>query len=364
MTDVDYMKIALRLSLKGKGRTSPNPMVGAVVVKNNRIIAQGFHRYCGADHAEVAALKKAGARARAGKLYVTLEPCGHFGRTPPCVDRIIESGIQEVVVGIIDPNPLNNGKSILKLRRAGIKVKVGFLTEELTKLNEFFIKFIKYKMPFVVVKWAQTLDGKIAARAGQSQWITSQQARNYAHRLRNDFDAIMVGINTVLNDNPNLNAARQSKRIKKIVIDSGLRIPREANLFKNTNPQDVIVATTSKASQRKITQLAKRGVQIIVCPSRDGRVNLQRLCRELARRGITSIIIEGGSGIIGSALKERLVDKIAVFVAPKIIGDEEAVSAVRGFHLNHVDQAIVLKDMSVRRIDSDILIEGYVHGNH
>jgi diaminohydroxyphosphoribosylaminopyrimidine deaminase/5-amino-6-(5-phosphoribosylamino)uracil reductase len=214
------MRKAMILAQRGLGLTSPNPMVGALLVKNGKIIAQGWHRRCGGDHAEIVALKKAGAKARGCRLYVTLEPCSHYGRTPPCVQQIIAAGIREVYVGMIDPNPLNNGKSIRLLKKAGVKVEVGFLPEKLQRLNEAFVKYITTRMPFVTAKCAQTLDGKIAASSGHSQWITSARTRDHAHKLRSQFDAILVGVNTVLQDNPRLNAAARSKRLKKIILDS------------------------------------------------------------------------------------------------------------------------------------------------
>ena len=363
MNDLDYMRLALNLALKAKGKTSPNPLVGALVVKNNKIIASGYHRYCGGDHAEIIALKKAKQKARGARLYVTMEPCSHYGRTPPCVDQIIKSGVAEVVLGMVDPNPVNNGRSIEKLRKAGIKVKKGFLKEELKKANEPFIKYIATKMPFVVAKCAQTLDGKIATFSGQSKWITSQEARNYAHRLRNEFDAILAGINTVLKDNPYLNAAKKSKRIKKIILDSRLRIPLKVNLFKGVKPQDIFIATTGKAQKSKLRMLSGKGFHVIICPSRQGKVDLRYLFRGLAKREITSIFIEGGSETIGSALKARLVDKLLIFMAPKIIGDRKAKGSVSGFRISRVDKALRLKNLTFRKVSSksdDMIIEAYV----
>lgn len=360
MTDYDYMRMALNLALRAQGKTSPNPLVGAVIVKNNKVIARGFHRRCGTDHAEIVALKDAKEKARGATLYVTLEPCSHVGRTPPCVDALIRSGVARVVIGMIDPNPVNNGKSVAGLRRAGIRVKVGFLQEELKKINESFIKFIKYKMPFVVVKCAQTLDGKIATAGGQSKWITSQQSRNYAHRLRDDFDAIMVGANTVLRDNPRLNAADKKKRIKKIIADTHLKISLSANLFKNTRPEDVIIVTSQKAPAVKINKFRKKGVNVIVCPHAKKGVDLKWLFKELARKEITSVLIEGGSKIIGAALKAKLVDKILVFIAPKIMGDACALSSVSGSIIKNVNAAIRLRDWTLKKIGEDILIEGYL----
>lgn len=361
--DLAYMRKALTLALKSKGETSPNPLVGAIVVQSKKIIAEGWHRYCGGDHAEVIALKKAGPKARGAKLYVTLEPCSHIGRTPPCVDKIIKAGIREVIIGMVDPNPVNNGKSISKLKRAGIRVKTGFLENELKKINEPFLKYITKKLPFVTAKCAQTLDGKIATASGESKWITSQESRDYAHRLRCEFDGILVGINTVLKDNPFLNAKKKIKPIKKIIIDSDLRLPLKANLFKNTNPSDIVIATMKDARENKFARLQKKGVSLIVCPRVSGiekRIQLRFLFKELARQEITSILIEGGGRVIGGALQEKLVDKFLIFVAPKIMGDQNALSSIRGLEMNRIDQLIKLRDVTVKRIFENILIEGYV----
>ncbi len=364
MNDLDYMKLAMDLALKAKGKTSPNPLVGALIVKNNRIVGRGYHLFCGGDHAEVVALKAAGAKAKGAKLYVTLEPCSHFGRTPPCVDKIILSGIKEVIVGMIDPNPLNNGKSIQKLRRAGIKVKLGILEDKLSQMNEWFIKFIRQKMPFVVVKWAQTLDGKIAAKNGHSKWISSEKSRDYARSLRGDFDAILVGINTILKDNPHLKAAEKSKHLKKIILDTRLKIPLGANIFKETSPCDIFIATTKKAPKQRVEALLKKGTNVIICPQRKDRIDLKWLFKDLGRREIASVFVEGGAAVLGSVLKENLADKAIVFVAPTIMGDQDALSAVKGISINNVNHAIPLCCLTLGTIGSEIVVEGYVHRHH
>ncbi|MBN1870710.1 MAG: bifunctional diaminohydroxyphosphoribosylaminopyrimidine deaminase/5-amino-6-(5-phosphoribosylamino)uracil reductase RibD [Candidatus Omnitrophica bacterium] len=359
MNDIDYMNLAYRLALKARGRTSPNPLVGCVIVRGKTIIAEGWHRRCGADHAEVVALKKAGRRSRGARMYVTLEPCYHYGRTPPCVDAVIESGIKEVMIGMKDPNPFTNGKSIAKLRRAGIKTRVGILQKELRAMNEAFIKYATKKMPFVAVKSAQSLDGKIATAKGDSQWITSLAARKYARRLRDDFDAIMVGINTVLKDNPRLNGAKKTKGLKKIVIDSLLKIPTKSLLFSGTNPSDIILATTAKASLKKRLAFQKRGVRVMVAPQSEGKVDLKWLFKQLAKNEVTSILAEGGAQTIGSVLKEKLADKIFCYVAPVILGDDKALASVVGFNIEKISQAVPLKNIVSEKIGHDILIQGY-----
>ncbi len=355
MTDFDFMNIAYRLALKGRTTVSPNPMVGAVIVKNGKVLAQGFHHHRGGPHAEIVAMKKIKGSLAGTKLYVTLEPCFHFGRTPPCVDAIIDAGIKEVIVGMVDPNPLTAGKSITKLRKAGVKVTVGVLQDKLAILNQAFVKYITKKMPFIVTKTAQTLDGKIATAAGQSKWITSDAARKFAHDYRNEFDAILVGINTVLKDNPALNAP--SKALKKIVVDSTLKTPSTAKFFKDALPQNCFIATIKKANKKKITALEKRAVVVIICPSKNGRVDLKWLMKELARREIAKILIEGGAKIIGSALKEKLVDKMIFFVAPKVIGDQSAQSSVEGLNILTLSKAVGLKNLEYRKIGEDLFFE-------
>lgn len=360
MTDLDYMKLAAQLAIKGQGWTEPNPMVGAVLVKNKRIIATGWHKRCGGPHAEIEALAAAGSQAASATLYVTLEPCSHFGRTPPCVEAIIQSGIKQVVVGMKDPNPLMNGRSLQKLRRAGIKVRCGLLVEELTRLNEVFIKYIRCQMPFVTAKSAQTIDGKIATADGKSQWITSAAARQYGHRLRDGYSAILVGTNTVLKDNPRLNALRRDKRIKKIILDSRLRISLKAQLFKNVRAQDCFVAVTRQAPQAKVRQFQQWGIHVLICPAKNGRVDLKHLLRELAKREIASVLLEGGAKVIGQALADKLVDKMIVFIAPRIMGDQRALSSVDGPGPTTLDRMVQLQDITINTIGQDLVLEGYV----
>ena len=360
MTDIDYMQIARRLALKAKGKTSPNPMVGSIIVKGKQIIAEGWHRYCGADHAEIDALKKAKVPVSGAKMYVTLEPCYHFGRTSPCVDELIKSGVREVLIGMKDPNPLTNGKSRAKLRRAGIKVKVGFLQNELEAMNEVFIKYTKKRMPFVAAKSAQSLDGKIALATGQSQWITSVASRRFSRKIRCEYDAILVGINTILKDNPRLGGNGKTRKSKKIILDSTLKMPLKARLFSGVEPSDCIIATTVKASERKKAVFLKRGINVIVCPVRRGLIDLKWLFKALANREIMSILVEGGAHVIGNALLEKLVDKMYIYIAPKIFGDQKALSSVVGVNTGHLDRAIQLERMTHQNIGGDILVQGYI----
>ncbi len=268
---------------------------------------------------------------------------------------------KEVIIGMKDPNSLTNGKSIAKLRQAGIATRVGFLKDELGIMNEAFIKYIKTKMPFVVTKTAQSLDGKIATAKGQSKWITSEAARRFARSFRDEFDAILVGINTVLKDDPKLNGSKAARRLKKIVLDPSLKISLKARLFSGTRPSDCIIATSAKASDKKKKVLDKRGFTVIVCPYRDGQLDLKWLFKELAKQAIMSILVEGGAHVIGSVLRERLADQMVIYIAPKIFGDQRALNSVVGLRMQNVSKAIELKRMTFREIGGDLMIKGYIH---
>lgn len=355
-----FMDLALRLARKAKGRTSPNPMVGALVVKNNRIIGRGYHKKAGAPHAEIMALDNAGKHTNGARLYVTLEPCSHFGKTPPCVDRIIKSGIKEVIVGMIDPNPLNNGRGINILRQHRIKVVVGFLEDKLRKLNEVFIKYITKSIPFVTVKVAQSLDGKIATRSGDSKWITSDKSRAYAHRLRANYDAVMVGVNTILRDNPKLDAWFSKKNPIKVIIDSQLSTAQDANIF-SAKARVVIVTLFSPPGQEtENRKILSEKAKVLEVKEKAGQINLKAALKKLAQLEITNILVEGGGTLIGSLFDEGLVDKILFFVSPKIIGGKEAISSVMGKGVVRIDRAIKLKEVNLKRIGEDFLIEGYI----
>ncbi|MDD5730934.1 MAG: bifunctional diaminohydroxyphosphoribosylaminopyrimidine deaminase/5-amino-6-(5-phosphoribosylamino)uracil reductase RibD [Candidatus Omnitrophica bacterium] len=355
-----YMNLAAKLALKAKGKTSPNPMVGAVVVKNNKVIGQGYHEKAGFPHAEVIALDEAGKDARGATLYVTLEPCTHFGRTPPCVDRIIRSGVKEVVIGMIDPNPLNNGKGVEVLKKYKIKTVYPVLEDKLKKMNAVFIKYISKKMPYVTVKVAQSLDGKIATKTGDSKWITSDKSRVFSHRLRQYYDAIVVGVNTVLRDNPKLNAWFAKKQPFKVIIDSQLSTPQEANIF-SENSKVFIFTLPSQAGQ--VTQNREglsRKAKIVEVKEKVGQVNLKDMLEKLAKMQVTSVLVEGGGTLIGSLFDDGLVDKVLFFISPKVIGGKEAISSVMGRGISRIDKAIKLKEVKLRRIGEDFLIEGLV----
>jgi diaminohydroxyphosphoribosylaminopyrimidine deaminase/5-amino-6-(5-phosphoribosylamino)uracil reductase len=359
--DEYYMGLALKLALKAKGKTSPNPLVGAIVVKAGRIIGRGFHAKAGFAHAEIMALDEAGKKASGATLYVTLEPCVHTGRTPPCINRIIGSGIKEVVVGMIDPNPLNNGKGVMLLKQSNIKVKVGVLTDQLKKINESFIKYITSRIPFITVKVAESLDGRIATRTGDSKWITSDKSRAFAHRIRKDYDAIMVGVNTVLRDNPNLNAWFSGKKLIKIIVDSNLSISENSNIFAGDSQVIIITLPSRPGQETENRKSLSAKARILEVKEKAGQINLRDALKKLARLQISNIIVEGGGTLIGSLFDERLVDKILFFISPKIIGGKDAVSSVMGNGVKRIDQAIKLRDLKIRRFGEELLVTARVN---
>ena len=355
-----YMNLAMKLALKAKGKTYPNPMVGAVVVKNGKIIGRGFHAKAGLSHAEITALDEAGKRAKNAVLYVTLEPCAHFGRTAPCVDRIIESRVKEVIVGMVDPNPINNGKGLSILKLCGIKVQVGILGESLRRMNEVFIKYITKRMPFVTVKVAQSLDGRIATRRGDSKWITSDNARGFAHRIRQDFDAIMVGVNTVLRDNPKLDAWFSKKQPIKIVVDSQLSTPQNANIFSRNASVIIVTLPTKSGQETENRKILVDKAKILEVKEKDGQINLKDMFKKLSQMGIKSILVEGGGTLNGSLFDDGLVDKIMFFISPKIIGGKDAIGSVMGQGVARVERSVKIKDLKLRRFGEDLLAEGYI----
>lgn len=354
------MKEAHTLAKSAEGKTTPDPMVGAVLVKNDRIVSVGYHGEITTPHAEAWAIQKAGKDAQGAKLYVNLEPCSHFGHNPPCADLIISSGIKEVIASMKDPNPLVRGKGFAKLRKHGVKVKIGLLEEEAKKLNEVFTKFFTKKLPFVVLKEAMTIDGKIATKTGNSRWVSSKQTRKFAHELRNIYDAILCGINTVLIDNPKL-TARLVKRAKnpiRIVLDAHARTPLRANVLR-VKSAPTIIAVGPKAPRKKVRALRKAGAEIIYVPAPKGRINMKALMKKLAKMKITSVLIEGGGEVAASALTAKIVDKAYFFIAPKIFGGRDAKTGVEGDGIRFPAQAINLKRVEVSNCGPDIMISGY-----
>ena len=360
MDDEKWMKRALRLAEAGRGRTSPNPVVGAVLVKRGKVVGEGYHAKIGEAHAEIAALRQAGEKARGAVLYLNLEPCTHYGRTPPCVPQVIKAAVKRVVIGMEDPNPVVNGKGIEALRKSGLDVKVGVLEKECRRLNEAFGKYILKKEPFVVLKVAATLDGKIATRNGDSKWISGEASRRFVHKLREQVDGVLVGIGTVLRDDPLLTARmKEGREPYRIVLDSRLKIPEEAKVFERS-PSKVILATTGSAPQDKIERLEKRGVRVLIIDSKEGKVDLRSCLRKLGEIGMVNLLLEGGSQVNGSFLDEGLIDKFLLFLSPKLIGDPQALGIFGGRGVSTLKEAVVLKKIKTKRIGEDIFVEGYL----
>ena len=360
--DEHYMARALQLARRGAGFTSPNPAVGAVIVKGGRIIGEGYHRRAGAPHAEVEALRRTKSKARGATLYVTLEPCNHAGRTPPCCDAILASGISRVVIAANDPNPITDGRGIARLKRSGLTVVTGVFAREAQQMNEPFWKAMCSRMPFVVVKVGQSLDGKIATVGGESRWITSAAARRAAHQWRSRVDAILVGVNTVIRDDPRLTVRgfrHRPDRPVKIILDSRLRAPVGARCLSASSPASTLIATTVRGGRRRAA-LLRRGVDILTLPAHHGRVPLRRLCRLLVRRGLQSILIEGGGEVVAGAFTERIVDRVVFFIAPTLIGGRLAPTSLEGLGISRLGQAIRLADVTYRQVGPDLCVEGRV----
>lgn len=363
--DETYMKLALELAEKGRGKVNPNPMVGAVIVKDGKILGKGYHQVYGQAHAEVNAFKDAQEDVSGATLYVTLEPCSHYGKTPPCADKIIEKKIGKVIIGSLDPNPLVAGKGCEKLKNAGIEVVTGVLEEECKRLNEIFMKYIVTKKPFVIMKAAMSLDGKIATSSGESKWITGEISRKAVHELRSEISAIMVGVDTVIKDNPELTCRIENgKNPIRIVVDSTLRIPIESKVIEGGHKVNTIIATTEKADSEKILLLENLGVRLLKCKSKEGRVDLQDLMTKLGELKIDSILLEGGATLNFSALEEGIVDKVQIYIAPKIIGGENAKTPVGGKGIDILREAFRVEKLTSRLLGKDILLEGYVKGGN
>jgi diaminohydroxyphosphoribosylaminopyrimidine deaminase/5-amino-6-(5-phosphoribosylamino)uracil reductase len=350
-----YMELTLKIAEKGKGFVSPNPLVGCIIVKRGKIVGRGYHKHYGGEHAEINAIKNAGKKVANSTMYINIEPCSHWGKTPPCTEKIVEAGVREVVIGMHDPNPLVEGFKELKFR--GIKTKIGILEEQAKKLNEVYIKYMKTKRPFVILKVAMSMDGKIATKTGDSKYITGREARRYIHQLRSELDAVMVGINTVLKDNPRLTPRlAKGKDPIKIVVDTELRMPMKCNLMKQ--PSKLIIATTKKASKAKINKFYQRGVNVIVLNSKRGMVDLKELMKELGKKEITSVMIEGGAELNSSAIKDKVADKLLIFTAPKLVGT--GVGAIGNLGITKIDKAVKLKNIRTMKVGKDVLLEAYL----
>lgn len=362
--DYLYMKRALELAEKARGFTSPNPMVGAVIVKDDKIIGEGYHHKCGEAHAEVDAFNNATESVEGATMYVTLEPCSHTGKTPPCADRIIKEKIAKVVVGATDPNPLVSGRGIKKMQDAGIEVSYGLLADESIQLNEVFMKYIVDKKPFVVYKSATTLDGKIATAKGESQWISCEASRNQVHMLRHYLSGIMVGINTVISDNPMLNCrAEGCTSPVRIVVDSSLKIPVESNIVQTADKYRTIIATLQSDTCIKAEMLKQMGAEVITIKEKDARVDLNSLMEKLGEMGIDSILLEGGGTLAFSAFNQGIIDKVIYYIAPKIFGGVNAKTSVEGNGFDKISESVRLKNITADMVDNDICITAYVDKN-
>ncbi len=359
--DEDYMREALRIARYAEGRTSPNPLVGAVIVRDGRIIAEGWHRKAGTPHAEIHALRMAGDLARGATLYVTLEPCSHYGRTGPCAKAVAEAGIARVVVAMQDPNPKVAGRGMEMLRAAGVEVCCGVLAAEAARLNEVFLHWITTGLPFVALKTAMTLDGKIATHTGDSQWITGEASRLRVHELRDRYDAILVGIGTVLHDDPSLTTRlpdRQGKHPLRIVLDSMARTLRTAKLLTD-GAAPTLIAVTARAPQERVAALRQAGAEVLVC-GEGPRVDARALLKALGEREISSVFVEGGGRVNASLLAAGFVDKVYAFVAPKLVGGRDALTPVEGTGAERLSDAVTLTGLEAETVGEDVLLTGYV----
>jgi diaminohydroxyphosphoribosylaminopyrimidine deaminase/5-amino-6-(5-phosphoribosylamino)uracil reductase len=356
--DKRHMRRALSLARKGVGKTSPNPAVGCVIVKDDRIIGEGWHKKAGMPHAEVSALEMAGTDAKDAEVFVTLEPCSHTGRTPPCADALVAAGVRRVVAGMVDPNPQVAGKGFNILNKAGIIVEHGLMEAECRAMNRPFIKHISTGLPYITYKCAMTLDGNIATVTGESRWISCEESRRNAHMLRAAYDAIMVGVDTIITDNPQLTVRHVRGRDPlRVIVDTRLRTPESVNVLGSRLAQNTIIATT-ESNPRVHLRYTQQGTTVIVCDEYDGRVSMVDLLEKLGKRGIQSILLEGGSRLAGEMLKRGLIDEFVFFLAPKIIGsDGFAPFTLNG--ITSMDQAIRLVFGQMKRSGQDIVINAW-----
>ncbi len=362
---MDYMELALPLAKLALGQASPNPAVGAVVIKNDVVVGQGYTQPPGSHHAEVVALKKAGAEARGSTMYTTLEPCCHYGRTPPCTKTIIDAGITEVHMAMLDPNPLVSGRGKDEMERAGIKTFVGEHEQEARDLNEAYIKYITTGIPFVTAKYAMSLDGKIATRSGESKWISGDEARHYAHNLRFASDAVMVGVNTVITDDPHLTARScggrggiARKQPLRVIVDGKGRMPLTARLLSESGKTLLVLGRSVRTEEA--AAFTEAGAELLELPSADGHIDLEKLLRALGERQITSVLVEGGGVLLGFLFDQGLVDKVIAFISPVIIGGERAKMAVGGQGVRKIADSLRLERVNVEKFGQDLMVSGYV----
>jgi diaminohydroxyphosphoribosylaminopyrimidine deaminase/5-amino-6-(5-phosphoribosylamino)uracil reductase len=366
MSSIEYMECALSLARLAVGYTSPNPAVGAVIVKDGLIAGMGYTQPAGSEHAEVVALHQAGDRAKGATMYVSLEPCCHYGRTPPCTRAIIEAGISEVYIALLDPNPLVSGRGLSELNEAGVKTCVGVCKEEAYEINKAYIKFITTGLPFVIAKFATSLDGKIATKTGDSKWISNERSREYVHTLRQSVDAIMVGANTVIIDNPCLTArgcccgkgGMTKMQPLRLVVDSKGRVPPEALIFKQ--PGGTLIAVVEPLDPGKREEFTQIGAEVLELPGKEGLVDIEELLKALGSREIVTVLVEGGSELLGSLFDYHLVDKVLAFISPIIVGGDEAKTAVGGNGVDSIAEALCLEQIDVESFGDNVLVSGYV----
>jgi len=360
--DIGLMEMAYSLAEKARGQTSPNPCVGALIVKQGRIVGWGYHQAAGTPHAEIIALERAGKEAQGSTLYLTLEPCVHWGKTPPCADRLVATGLKRAVISTYDPNPIVYRQGVARLKAAGVEVVTGVLAEKQTRLNEAYYKYIVSQVPYITLKAAVSLDGKMATSTGQSHWITSEESRHFAQRLRAEQDGIMVGIKTVLADDPELSVRLENfvkKRWFRILLDSSLRLPLTARLLKNPDEGQVLIFTSYKSNNEKAKRLEDKGAKVICVPDRNGYLSLTAVLKELGKREITSVLVEGGASLLTSFLEQKLADKAFVVISPLLIGGEKAPTMLEGQGVNRLSRAARLKNIRTFRLNDDLIMEGY-----
>jgi len=358
------MQLAYNLAQKGCGGVNPNPLVGALIVKDDRILGEGYHEIFGGPHAEVNAFRSAKESVEGATMYVTLEPCSHYGKTPPCAQAIVDNKIARVVIGMLDPNPLVSGRGVKLLQEHGIEVESDFLSAELTQMNRVFLKFIQSKKPYVVMKTAMTLDGKIASRTGDSRWVSNEQSRANVHELRNELMGIMVGVDTVIADNPilttRLSGNKKGRNPIRIVLDSKARIPLDSKILNTSSEAKTIVAVTSEARQNKLDEIKALGNKVLIIEEKDGRVDLNQLIQVLGEKGIDGILLEGGATLNYAALESQIVDEVHAYIAPKIIGGYAAKTPVAGEGIEKMKDAVNLQNIHFENIADDILVIGEV----
>lgn len=360
--DEKYIQRTFELARRGVGKVNPNPLVGAVIVKEDRIIGEGYHHFFGGNHAEVDALNNATESVEGATVYVNLEPCSHYGKTPPCAERLVKSKVSKVVLSMRDPNPEVSGKGIDILQKGGVEILEGVLQKEAEDLNRVFIKYMSTGLPFVAMKTAMTLDGKIATRVGDSKWVTGEKSRVLVHELRNEYAGIMVGINTIIADDPRLTTRREGEMRNpvRIVVDSSGRTPTDVYVVNSKEQARTILAFTEKASPEKREIFTEGGIETLVLPQKDGKVDLHELLKELGKINIDGILLEGGGTLNFSMLEAGLVDEVFAFIAPKMAGGENSKTPVAGKGVDLMKDAIELEDIKTMAIGNDFMIRGKV----